>query len=97
MYQVTNGQVVYRMVPAENVEFYHSDLCKSKSCEQRPFPTDEINEEKIKMLHGEALHGVLFPVTKNTQEMARSLILSENLFDFSLGGYLFALYLASTL
>lgn len=56
---MTNGQVVYRMVPAENVEFYHSDLCESKSCEQCPFPTDETNEEKIKMLHGEALHGVL--------------------------------------
>lgn len=54
------------MVPAENVEFYHSDLCKSKSCEQWPFPTDETNEEKIKMLHGEALYGVLFPVTKTT-------------------------------
>lgn len=70
------------MVPAENVEFYHSDLCKSKCCEQRSFPTDETNEEKIKMLHEKALHDV----TKNTQEMARSLTLSQNLFDFSLGG-----------
>lgn len=77
------------MVPAENVEFYHSDLCKSKCCEQWSFPTDETNEEKIKMLHGKALHGVLFPVTKNIQEMARSLILSQNLFDFSLGGICF--------
>lgn len=94
---MTNGQVVYRMVPAENVEFYHSDLCKSKSCEQWPFPTDETNEEKIKMLHGKALHCVLFPVTKNTQEMARSLTLNQNLFDFSLRAYLFSFDLASSL
>lgn len=63
---MTNGQVVYRTVPAENVEFYRSDLSKSKSWEKWPFPTEVTNEEKIKMLHGEALCGVLFPVTRNT-------------------------------